>query len=332
MDSLAVALPIFLISGVLVVVAGIGLARFGEDLAEQTGWGQLWVGTILVSVATSLPELLTNASAVLIDEAPLALGTVFGANMKNMWTVALVAVFFGVSKLFAGQGRATRRLATTAVVLGALAVGFATAGDFALGPFSLGALVIGVGYIIGMRLVFSATVSDGAEATGEDTAAEEVAGGAARAWIGFSGAALVIVMASPLLALSAGGIADATGLASSFMGVIAVAVVTTLPEVTVSVAAAFRRSYGLVLGSIYGSCAFNTLVITLVDPLHGNEPILRAMGPEHFVAGGTAVGLMLAGLLVLQSYRNRSISFLRGLVPVMVVAYPLSLVWVFVAA
>ena len=56
------------------------------------------------------------------------------------------------------------------------------------------------------------------------------------------------------------------------------------------------------------------------------------MGPEHFVAGGTAVGLMLAGLLVLQSYRNRSISFLRGLVPVMVVAYPLSLVWVFVAA
>ena len=43
------------------------LARFGDQVADVTGWGALWVGTILVSVATSLPELVTNITAVRID-------------------------------------------------------------------------------------------------------------------------------------------------------------------------------------------------------------------------------------------------------------------------
>ena len=307
------------------VLAGIALARFGDELAEHTGWGHLWVGTILVSVATSLPELFTSVTAVAIDAAPLALGNVFGADMINMWTVAMVAVVFGAARIFRGHDAATRRLATLAVVLALLAVVSGATGDMALGRFSVGALVVALAYVGGMRLVYTASQRENYES-------QEVTLSARRAWLGFGAAVLVIGAASPLLAISADGIAEATGVSKSFLGVLAVSVVTTLPEASVSVAAAHRRAYGLVLGNIYGSCAFNIVIIAFIDPVHGAQPVLAAMGPEHFVAGGMAVLLMASGLLVLQAYRTRSLRWLRVLLPVMLVAYPAGLYWVFAVA
>ena len=80
MDALTSAVLTFLGSAAFVVLAGIGLARFGDELAEKTGWGTLWVGTLLVGIATSLPELTVNISAVWLEDSPgLALGNVFGA-------------------------------------------------------------------------------------------------------------------------------------------------------------------------------------------------------------------------------------------------------------
>jgi cation:H+ antiporter len=111
MDGLTAAVLIFLGSSVCVIFAGIGLARFGDELAEKTGWGTLWVGTLLVSIATSLPELTVNISAVWLENAPdLALGNVFGADMINVFVLGVVALMFGMRNLFASQGRDTQIL------------------------------------------------------------------------------------------------------------------------------------------------------------------------------------------------------------------------------
>ena len=145
MDSLAVAIPVFLASAVLVVLAGVALARFGDQVADITGWGTLWVGTILVSIATSLPELMTNITAVLIDSPGLALGNVFGADMINIFTISLVAMVFGIRNLFGNQLKDTQTLVIVAVVLGIIAFVFGALRDWALGPTSVGALVIAGG-------------------------------------------------------------------------------------------------------------------------------------------------------------------------------------------
>ena len=327
MDSLAIALPTFFGSAFFVVLAGVALARYGDELAEHTGWGHLWVGTVLVSVATSLPELVTNVSATAIGAVPLALGNIFGADMINMWTISLIALVFGVGRLFGGHGPGTQRLMLVAVVIAALAVGIGATDDVALGRYSVGAIAIAVVYVVGMRLVYNASRK-------ESQSAEESpsSGGSKRsAWLGFGGAALVIAIASPFLAISANGIAEATGMASSFMGVLAVAVVTTLPEASVGVAAARRRAYGLVLGNVYGSCVFNIAIVSFIEPVHAT-PVLESMASEHFIAGGMAVLLMAMGLLVLRSYRTRTMGWLRGLAPIIAVAYPAGMIWVFIAA
>jgi len=93
MESLGTAIVIFLVSAVFVIMAGVGLARFGDALAEATGWGKLWVGTLLVGIATSLPEVSVNVSAVWLEQNPgLALGNVFGADMINVFVMTCVAL------------------------------------------------------------------------------------------------------------------------------------------------------------------------------------------------------------------------------------------------
>ena len=95
--DLAVALAVFAGSAVLVIFCGAKLAVYGDALATLTGWGRLFVGSLLVALATSLPELATNITAVRLDppNPELAVGNVMGANMLNMFTLSMVALAFG---------------------------------------------------------------------------------------------------------------------------------------------------------------------------------------------------------------------------------------------
>ena len=82
--TLPIALGLFLLAAVLVVSSGVFLAKSGDVIADESGLGHVWVGSLLVAGATSLPELVTNVSAVRLDAPSLAAGNIFGANMLNM--------------------------------------------------------------------------------------------------------------------------------------------------------------------------------------------------------------------------------------------------------
>ena len=328
MDSLAIALPVFFASAAVVVLGGVGLAVTGDAIADSTGWGRLWVGALLVSISTSLPELITNVSAVAIGTPALALGNVFGANMINMFTLSLVALAFGVPRLFANQPRQTQYLAAGAVLLGVIVLALSLLGDAEIGPSSVSGLVVLAAYVGAMRVVYKAGQTEpGGEGHDEHNAPQS----SRRAWIGFGIASLAVIAAAPFLAVSADGIADATGLAASFIGVLLVSIVTTLPEATVSVTAALRNSPGLVIGNLYGSCAFNLSVLFYAD-LANAEPLLDSMGSEHTAALVSAIALMAAGVAVLYAMRAAPKSRARAIVPAIAVAYPAAMLWVFTLA
>ena len=326
MDSLGVALPVFFASALVVVLAGIALAKYGDEIAEKTGWGALWVGTVLVSIATSLPELVTNISAVVIEDAPdLALGNVFGADMINIFTISMVAIVFGVQNLFGTQRKDTQVLVLVAVGMGIIALIFGATGDLGLGRTSIGGLVLVVAYFGGMKLVYSAGRGLGGDEQHDPVATES----ARRAFILFGLASLAIIVTAPLLAASAAGIADATTLGESFVGVLAVSIVTTLPEAAVTVTAARAKSYGLVLGNIYGSCAFNLFVIPVAD-LGMSDPLLGDLNREHFVAISSAILFMAIGYAVIRSYQDRAIAWMRRSIYTVPFLYPAALAVVFV--
>jgi len=316
MDALGNAILVFLVSSAFVIGAGAGLARFGDELAAATGWGKLWVGTLLVGIATSLPEVTVSVSAVWLEKNPgLALGNVFGADMINVFVLACVALAFGVANLFGGQGRDTELLILTGLGLVLLALVMGALGDVKLlGPTSVGGLLIGALYVYGMRRVYLA----GQDGDGGEEEAPR--GSARRAWTGFLVSAVVVIIAGRYLASSADAIAEASGISASFIGVLLVSIVTTLPEGSVTVAASLRRSYGIAMGNVYGSCAFNVAIVSIADLFHSG-PLLREMEPAHFAAALAALGLMAMGYLAFKACERPALARWRVVVPVIPVAY-----------
>lgn len=63
-------------------------------IAESTGLGTTFIGTTLVALVTSLPELVTTIAAIKIGAADMAIGNLFGSNMFNMFALGLTDVFY----------------------------------------------------------------------------------------------------------------------------------------------------------------------------------------------------------------------------------------------
>ncbi|MDP2240194.1 MAG: hypothetical protein Q8K18_08530 [Burkholderiales bacterium] len=325
MESLSGAIVVFVTAALFVVGAGVGLARYGDELAEKTGWGTLWVGTLLVSIATSLPELTVNISAVWFEKAPeLALGNVFGADMINVFVLAVVALMFGIRNLFANQGRDTQILVLLGIVMVTLAMILGVSGDVKLGPTSLGGLILIVAYFAGMRAVYKAGRTD---MHLEDIPSPK--GSARNAWIGFGISVLVVIIAGRYLASSADSIAEISGISKSFIGVLLVSIVTTLPEASVTIAATLRKSYGIVIGNVFGSNAFNISIIFFADLFHGKEPLLGSMATTHYIAAAAALGLMVMGYVILRSCQSQAMVWGRVLTPAIPVVYVGALYLVF---
>ncbi|MBZ5715695.1 sodium:calcium antiporter [Nannocystis pusilla] len=68
----------------VILVAAPHLARSADAIAEQSGLGGTFVGTTLVALVTSLPELVATLTAVRIGAFALAAGNIFGSNAINM--------------------------------------------------------------------------------------------------------------------------------------------------------------------------------------------------------------------------------------------------------
>jgi cation:H+ antiporter len=62
--------PAFALCAVFITIAGTLLSRYGGVIADKTGLGDTWIGLALLVTVTSLPELVTGASAVVLADAP----------------------------------------------------------------------------------------------------------------------------------------------------------------------------------------------------------------------------------------------------------------------
>ena len=293
--DLTQALLLFAGSAVVVIFSGVFLSRYGDALAELLmGWGRLWVGTILVATATSLPELVTSITAVSRNDPELAGGNILGSNMVSMFTLAMLALLFRGAHFFRRVSPEQKFLVLTAISLTSFAV--------ILGAFNLGISFLGVGlasvlvlalYVAGMRLVYVTRPQEPVEA--EADSSDELPS-LRKAWMFFGLASVGVILAAVILVYSVEQIADITGLSTSFLGVVAVALVTTMPEASTTIAAVRSGALDLAVGTLYGSCVFNILILALADPFYRQGTLVETLEIAHIAAGLVAIFLMGLGL------------------------------------
>jgi cation:H+ antiporter len=80
----------FAIAAAVIFVAGPYLARNSEQIAEKTGMGETFFGTVFVAAVTSLPEAVATWTAVRIGAVDLAIGNILGSNTFNMLILAFI--------------------------------------------------------------------------------------------------------------------------------------------------------------------------------------------------------------------------------------------------
>ncbi len=145
----------FIVLAAAIFFSGVRIARYGDVIAEKTGLGRTWVGSVLIGATTSLPELTTGISSVTYAHAPdIVMGNVAGACLFNLLLLAVLDLFQRPKPLSSGvyQGHvlsAAVGIFLASAVIVALFIGAKAGSLLWVSPYSL--LIAGV-YVVTMRL------------------------------------------------------------------------------------------------------------------------------------------------------------------------------------
>lgn len=115
-------------------------------------------------------------------------------------------------------------------------------------------------------------------------------------WIEFCVCAILIGWAGAKLCRYADVIADKTGLSSSWIGLILLATVTSLPELVSGISAiALANVPNMAVGGVLGSCVFNLVILVVMDFMVRGESLYRRASPSHILSAG--FGVILIGFV-----------------------------------
>lgn len=283
----------FTACAVLIFLAGKRIAKYGDIIAEKTGLGGVWIGAVLVAVATSLPELFTGVGSVVFVDAPdLTIGNLFGANAFNLVNIAWLDIMGGSTPLLSfmsGGQILTAALGLAMVIIAMLGI-FLT---HKIGPVDIGGVGIFSILLMGFYLFSARAISkfEKKKRSAPKKSNEQERNvdyshiTLKKAYLLYAVSALVIVVSGIWLAYIGDSLSQSMGLGRSFVGTLLIGFATTLPEITVSISALRLGAREIAVANMLGSNLFNLTIIFIDDLLYRKAPILSAASQSHIITG-----------------------------------------------
>ena len=260
---------------VAVVYLSMKLGDFVDLLDKKTNVSGAFIGGVLLAAVTSLPELFTSGSAVLlVGENDLVIGNIFGSNIFNMIVIAIgIIVFFKGFK----QGNISKwhlvLLAVTLVFYGlsSFAIFFPEISpvltfyipglDKNIGFFNLVSLIMLLGYII--LIIKQPKTKE--EVDSKLTVKQIIAL--------FALCAVLLIGVSIAITYVTDIVAEKIGLGKTVAGAILLGVATSLPELVSCLTLMRKQNFDAAFGDITGSNLFNFTILTISDLLAVNSSI-----------------------------------------------------------
>jgi len=300
----------FAICVAIIFFSGKRVAKYGDIIAEKTGLGGLWIGVILVAITTSLPEIFTGVGSTVFVNAPdLTVGNLFGANTYNLLNISLLDFLNKGGPLLSSVS--TGQLLTAGLSLIPLLI--ASIGIFLsirlpqLGfmNISLYSILILIGYLVAIRTIFRFERNQ-QQIVRELKKEEEILLKyndipLKKAFILCGVFAIMIAGAGIWLAYVGEDLARILNLGQNFIGSLFLGFATTLPEITVSVAALRIGAKELAVANMLGSNLFNMSIIFINDTLYRKAQIFNFLSQQHIFTGFIVVlmtVIVCAGLIL----------------------------------
>lgn len=277
----------FLFCAALITFSGTQLSKYGNQLADLTGLSKAWIGLILMATVTSLPELITGLSSVIVVNAPdLAAGNIMGSCAFNLLILSLLD--FMVKKPVLSQVKSGHLVAGSysiiLLTIAAAAILFAPSTPvwMWISPFSI---VILIGYALAMRGIFLHEQSQpDVENKQEHNTPSTESSKLRHALAIYSVHALVVILASLFLPYFGENIALKSGINDSFFGTLFLAITTSLPELVISISALKIGAVDMAMGNLFGSNVFNIFVFAITDLFYTEGSIYESISQSHLLS------------------------------------------------
>lgn len=300
MALLIIWLGIFVASLVVLIKAADSFTNYSEKLGLALRIPPFIVGIIIVSIGTSLPELITSIIAVIKGTTDIVAADVIGSNIFNILAIV------GMAAIVSKRIELERDLINIDLPLLASFTSLLVVTCVFWGKF------IWIEGIISL-IAFSVYIHYSAVSREREIDQIKKKG---RITIGLI---LGLIISAIFLYLGANytiegviKISEITKIGTSIISITAIAIGTSLPELAVSVRAAMKKKFEISLGNIIGSNIFNGSLImgvsALISPLEVSHTTITIGIPF----------LIIATLLMIFSGISRKIHNWEGALMVLV--------------
>lgn len=273
--TLSFLLLLVAVGVVALSVGGRFISRAVVALADYAGVSEFFVALFLLAFSTSLPEFFVGVSAALKGVPSLSLGDVFGSNIVNLTLIAGVVLLLGRRQVVLA-GEMTKRDSLWIFGVSSLPVVLLLDGALSRldGAVLLGSFLLHLGRLWLARRQMLSPVPGALAGNGDG------------AWLALSRerrrklirALGFFVVGAVLLLGGARAVVDAARLlaehlqvAPFLVGVLVVAVGTSLPEFAFGIRAALSRKPEVSMGDVIGSAVVNSCwilgVVALIHPI-----------------------------------------------------------------
>ena len=276
-----------LVSLVILYYGAEGLVFGASSLAKRIGVSPLIIGLTIVSIGTSMPELVVSAKSAMSGQSGIAIGNVLGSNMFN------VGIILGLSAIIYPLAVKRQLLKFDVPIMILTSVLFLLL-FLDYGIARLEALFMVVLFVLYISYLLITSKKNPKDKNNQESDIK-----VSKHWlldlIFIVAGLLALVFSSDLLVDNSIIIAQRLGMSEAMIGLTIISAGTSMPELATSVVAAIKKRSDIAIGNIVGSNIFNILLILgvtgLIQPI--STPEINYMDTLFVVILGLVLWLFI---------------------------------------
>ena len=272
---------------ILLIKGGDMFVEAASSIAKRFKLPELLIGATVVSIGTTLPEVMTSAMGAMSGSGEIAYGNAIGSIICN--TALIAATTIAIK-----PGKADKK-----TLIFPVSFFFAAAAFYALNAYIGGGFKRWTGLVLLLGFVFYMVMNvinmkknpeEESEALPECEIAEESESsvGLIKDIVVLIAGAALIALGAYLLVESATAIAEQLGVPESVIGLTVVAIGTSLPELVTAITSLLKGHGALSLGNIIGANIFNLVLVSGVAVAISPFPV-----PENSILFGQNASFIL---------------------------------------
>ena len=254
-DSLLGSLALFAVGVLLLIKGGDWFVDSAVGIAKRFHVPEIIIGATVVSIGTTLPEVMVSVTAAVNNNGAIAYGNAIGSIICNTALIAALTIAIRPAPV-------NRKALGTPVLFFFSAAAIYMVAAYIFGRFDRW---LGIVMLLVFAIYMTMTIRNGfknpvkAEADEEE---EEQGGSLLKDLIVLVISAALIAVGADMLEGSSVSLATMAGIPTEVVGVTVVALCTSLPELVTAVTALVKGHGALSLGNVVGANVFNLVLVS----------------------------------------------------------------------